>query len=742
MKHKSFLRRLTAAVLSCTLCCTGMTVPAFSADDADELPARFDWRDADPPILTPVKKQVDGNCWAHATIGCIESNLIRKGMADNSIDLSEAHLIWFTEGQGAPTDPDDPRFGSGKNRGVKAYSQGVHCNEIIASLAAWQGAVNENEVPPHSEKPVLDESLRYNSAAHLQNAWYFYYPTDRDIPRIKQMLKENGPLYFTYFNDHDHKISEKSGYYNPDYSEQKRTDGELNGNSHAVVLVGWDDNYPKDYFKDEAPGDGAWILRNSAGNYNNSDNGYFYMSYFEPSIFYIGFFDCESASNYGGNRSYHGSDLNYTATPGTQYGYYIANVFEAEKDEKIAAAGYFRIRSSLGPMTYEISVYLLNPDASDPQDGSLVFRKECTEEYSGFYTVKFPESIAVEKGQKYSVVLKTPVGHGTYFDGNCYKKGASYFAYYTANSTGDKRNWADCYENELGDVCLHVYTEYEGETEQFTRGDVNRDCIVNAVDLSLLKQVLLGSARTDIDRKAADWNSDGTISAEDARGLLNYLLTTSEQEDLKIRLTGSMADKRDEAFRRQMQDAVTARVPDFDFSRFTFETHGMTYLHDKNDATEEIGKQFSFWVYNQDYLLDPEHYELRIRQYYDGTFETDADFLTADMQEKLAEAVAAPRIAEADAVSTGKEYAAAQALPDLPSVLYQPSERFGEKPQLLVYSLEEGRLAYRVSDPLTNHYEIGTGQSRILCETAADVYVDAVTGDVLENRFMVIKYVS
>ena len=69
-----------------------------------------------------------------------------------------------------------------------------------------------------------------------------------------------------------------------------------------------------------------------------------------------------------------------------------------------------------------------------------------------------------------------------------------------------------------------MYTEYEGETEQVIRGDVNRDGKVNAVDLTLLKQVLLGSERTDIDRKAADWNGDETISAEDAAEILNFLL--------------------------------------------------------------------------------------------------------------------------------------------------------------------------------------------------------------------------
>ena len=47
---------------------------------------------------------------------------------------------------------------------------------------------------------------------------------------------------------------------------------------------------------------------------------------------------------------------------------------------------------------------------------------------------------------------------------------------------------------------------------------------MNAVDLSLLKQALLGSERTDIDLKTADWNEDDVINAEDAKGILDFLL--------------------------------------------------------------------------------------------------------------------------------------------------------------------------------------------------------------------------
>lgn len=39
------------------------------------------------------------------------------------------------------------------------------------------------------------------------------------------------------------------------------------GTNHAVTIVGWDDNYPKENFAADNPpqGDGAWIIRNSWG---------------------------------------------------------------------------------------------------------------------------------------------------------------------------------------------------------------------------------------------------------------------------------------------------------------------------------------------------------------------------------------------------------------------------------------------------------------------------------------------
>ena len=527
MKHISFLRKLTAAILSCTLCCTGVTIPAFSADDTEELPARFDWREADPPILTPVKLQYGGTCWAYGPMGCIEADMVRKGYADNSLDLSETHLIWFINGQGSPTDPDNPCYGGGPEYGVEGYKTGGNTYRVLAALAAWQGVVYESDYPAHSALQPLDESERYRSVAHFQNG-EIYSISDRD--HFKKMIMEKGPLCGSFFQSYEVSLSEKSGYYNHDYKSSETDEGGW----HVIAIVGWDDHFPKEYFNKEAPSDGAWIIRNSYGeNHKNSDHGYFYMSYSEKTMLSGCYFDMQPVTNYGNVYHYNSMSFNKQNTSGKSCGFVTANVFEAEKDEKIAAAGFF---TGLSPEDYDLSVYLLNPDCTEPQDGTLVCRTSGTLDFKGFHTIELPEHIAVKKGQKYSVVIKQPIGtnHAAYFDKYNYKRGVSYYAEYTAETDLSKLAWKDCYDTEFGDVCIHVYTEYGKEAEQFIRGDMDRDGRLTAADLSLMKQAIREPVRSDLYRPAADWNGDSEINADDAHGLLNYLLTASEMNPEKF----------------------------------------------------------------------------------------------------------------------------------------------------------------------------------------------------------------
>ena len=96
---------------------------------------------------------------------------------------------------------------------------------------------------------------------------------------IKSHIMNNGSLYAvidaTKFNTSDN--SKEINLYCTENCES----------NHAISIVGWDDNYPKEKFKDENGNhpskNGAYIALNSWGE-EFSENGYFYISYEDDDV--------------------------------------------------------------------------------------------------------------------------------------------------------------------------------------------------------------------------------------------------------------------------------------------------------------------------------------------------------------------------------------------------------------------------------------------------------------------------
>ena len=94
-----------------------------------------------------------------------------------------------------------------------------------------------------------------------------------DNNEIKRAIIEQGAVSTSIYWDKNSYANGKN-YYNYDHTSSA---------NHAVVIVGWDNNYSKTNFKKIAPGDGAWIIKNSWGT-SGGENGYYYVSYYDVRL--------------------------------------------------------------------------------------------------------------------------------------------------------------------------------------------------------------------------------------------------------------------------------------------------------------------------------------------------------------------------------------------------------------------------------------------------------------------------
>ena len=392
--------------------------------------------------LPAVRDQgIYGVCWSFSTISLIETNLIKKNLASSDIDLSELHLVNYTYncvndplgGLEGDVNKFDTSYGS-----VMQYGGNV---EMAAnSLLDWEGAVNEDVVPytidyiRQVENEQLDDSLAYGKdVAHVQN-FYRVNITSRDD--VKKAVMDYGAVSISYWSDQSSDWSTQ--YYNSSTAAYY-CPSEYQSN-HAVTIVGWDDDYSADNFATTPDGNGAWIVRNSWGSYYGKE-GYFYLSYYDKSIYTVGYaLEAELSDNYDNNYQYDGAMLyGYMGYGGSNK---YANIFEAKANqdgsENIKAVSFMTGRST--NLNYTVSIYTNLTDETNPESGTLAAQKSGITTYDGTYTVNLDSPVEINEGNKFSVVVEVRNASGK----------TSYLAYERSMQSGRAGYWctASAKENQ------------------------------------------------------------------------------------------------------------------------------------------------------------------------------------------------------------------------------------------------------------------------------------------------------
>jgi len=395
-----------------------------------------------------------GTCWAHSITTAAQISYLKELYANSSLGDENYQLApldfaynfynrvpydkygYTEEDKNIPLDGNDWTNNGGNN-----YMSAL-------ALFGWMGM--------HAmENASYEDSNAYNNILVLQNAkwisdvikehvqvgddFYNFYVLNQ--PLIKQTIKEYGAVatginmkdYYYYFSDEEETETwrdKRFNSYNCDYSVEY-ADGNIDkigSINHDVVLIGWDDDFPKENFTKQPQNDGAWIMQNSKGTDNGPGQGFWYVSYEDLSLSSAAALDMQPADTYDANYQYDGT--------ATQRNYGVraqaANVFTVPDEgvgNSVEAVGFAAFNIYL--TKYKISVY--KGVSTEPTDGTLAATIEVQTEGPGCYTFNLSENgaapVNVAPGEKFSVVVEATETSG---DEDC-----MYIGYERATREGD-----------------------------------------------------------------------------------------------------------------------------------------------------------------------------------------------------------------------------------------------------------------------------------------------------------------
>ena len=368
-------------------------------------------------------------CWAFSLLKSVETNKALQNGVREIEDFSERHMDYATS-----------RFftdGTNENGFYRNVGNGGLLVVGLAYLTNGQGAVLEEDMPFKNEENKISLSEIDKDVNTIVNDYYNFPTIHKEYERDSKgnttsvrYKKANGELYTAselealrnMVKDHLVKngaIASMTGgnyieYYN-NTNPFKATAYNCNTNTrirdHAIAIVGWDDNYPKENFGDgRMPStDGAYIVLNSYGE-NSFDDGYIYISYedffIEEELYGVGTtgnvdYDKLYQNDYYGGVYRIGLDTQLTGSIGTNYSRDIS------KKETLKSVG-------VNISNYANLEIYVNPNDSSFASSELVKVAETTEVlYPGFHRIDItPIELT---GDSFAIIVKQKSESGGFY---------------------------------------------------------------------------------------------------------------------------------------------------------------------------------------------------------------------------------------------------------------------------------------------------------------------------------------
>ena len=332
----------------------------------ETLPLQFDARDTGrKPII---KSQGNlGTCWALTVTSALEAAW-----------MDREHLVFSADHLSL-------------NNGFRiTQDEGGDYMMAMAYLSGWYGPVLEAE-DPYGDGMTADG---LEAAVHVQEMQLLEGMSRKEI---QQMVYEYGPVQTSLYMDRrttaralDYYQEERAAYY---YPEEKSP-------THDVLILGWDDTYPKENFKIIPENDGAYICQNTWGE-KFGDSGIFYVSYEDANIARggVAYTRVDSTDNY--DNIYQTDVCGWQGQQGYEKeSCYFANVYTAREEEVLAAVGFYTTDVN---SAYEI--YVVRDFEGEESFERREFCQSGWIKNSGYFTIDLKEEIPLGQGERFAVVV-------------------------------------------------------------------------------------------------------------------------------------------------------------------------------------------------------------------------------------------------------------------------------------------------------------------------------------------------